>query len=109
MFTLVEERLEEFDSPPIFDEPDDEEYVIYGDKDELLVIRRTLNFNPINDEVWLCNNIFHTCCTSHGKICDVIIDSESCEKMVAETMVQKLPLKIEKTAPTLQAFLVTKG
>jgi hypothetical protein len=109
MFTLIEERLEEFDSPPIFDEPDDEEYVIYGDTDELLVNRRTLNFNPINDEVWLRNNIFHTCCTSHGKICDVIIDSESCEKMVAETMVQKLPLKIEKHLQPYKLSWLQKG
>jgi hypothetical protein len=100
MFTLIEEPLEEeheeFDSSPIFDELVDEENVTYGDIGELLVIRRALNSNLINDEVWLRNNIFHTRCTSHDKVYDVIIDSGSCENAVTETMVQKLPLKTEK-------------
>jgi CTP:phosphocholine cytidylyltransferase-like protein len=80
----------------VFDEATDEEDVIYGDTGEMLVIRRVLNFSPVQDDVWLRNNIFHTRCTSHGKVCDVIIDSGSCENVVSENMVQKLPLKTEK-------------
>jgi hypothetical protein len=91
VFTIVEEPLEEeqinFDSPPIFDEAANEEDVIYGDTSEMLVIRCVLNSNPVQDDVWLRNNIFHTRCTSHGKVCDVIIDSESCENIFSETMV----------------------
>jgi hypothetical protein len=98
VFTIVEEPLEEeladFDSPPIFDETADEEDVIYGDTDEMLVIWRVLNSSLVQDDVWLHNNIFHTRCTSHVKVCDVIIDS--CENVISKTMVQKLPLKTEK-------------
>jgi Retrotransposon gag protein/Zinc knuckle len=100
VFTIIEEPLEEeqayFDSPPIFDEAADEEDVIYGDTGERLVIRRVLNSSPVQDDVWLRNNIFHTRCTSHGKVCDVIIDSGSYENVISEIMVQKLPLKTEK-------------
>jgi hypothetical protein len=83
----LEEEQADFDSPPIFDEAADDENVIYGDTGEILVIRRVLNFSPIQDDVWLRNNIFHTQCTSHGKVCDVIIDSGSCENVISETMI----------------------
>ena len=113
VFTLVEEPIEEehveFDSPPIFDEPREEEDVTYGDMGELLVIRRALNSNPVEDEVWLRNNIFHTRCTSHGKVCDVIIDSGSCENVVSDTMVQKLPLKTEKHPQPYKLSWLQKG
>ncbi|GJR05644.1 putative CCCH-type zinc finger family protein, partial [Tanacetum coccineum] len=55
---------------------------------ELLVIRRALAMDSMEDDVWLRHNIFHTRCTSHGKVCDVIIDSGSCENVVSETMVK---------------------
>ncbi|GJV45608.1 putative reverse transcriptase domain-containing protein [Tanacetum coccineum] len=72
------------------------EDVIYGDTGELLVIRRALAMDSMEDGVWICHNIFHTRCTYHWKVCDVIIDSGSCENVVLETMVKKLSLKIEK-------------
>ena len=99
----------EFDSPPIFDEPLEEEDVTYGDTGELLVIRRALNSNPVEDEVWFRNNIFHTRCTSHGKVCDVIIDSGSCENVVSNTMVQKLPFKTEKHPQPYKLSWLQKG
>ncbi|GJT24110.1 reverse transcriptase domain-containing protein, partial [Tanacetum coccineum] len=92
----IEEEYQEFDLPPVFDEPLEQEDVIYGDTGELLVIQRALAANSTEDSMWLRNNIFHTRCTSHEKVCDVIIDSESCENVVSETMVKKLSLKTEK-------------
>ena len=43
------------------------------------MVRRALNAVPSKDESWLRNNIFHTKCTSGGKVCNVIIDGGSCE------------------------------
>ncbi|GKB65049.1 putative nucleotidyltransferase, ribonuclease H [Tanacetum coccineum] len=113
VFTLVEEHIEEeyqeFDSPPVFDEPLEQEDVIYGDTGELLVIRRALAADSTEDGVWLRNNIFHTRCTSHGKVCDVIIDSGSCENVVSETMVKKLSLKTEKHPRPYKLSWLQKG
>jgi hypothetical protein len=38
-----------FNSPPIFDEPTEDEDAIYGDTGAMLVIRHALNFSPIQD------------------------------------------------------------
>ncbi|GJY57309.1 putative nucleotidyltransferase, ribonuclease H [Tanacetum coccineum] len=113
VFTLVEEPIEEeyqeFDSPPIFDEPLEQEDVIYGDTGELLVIRRALVADSTEDSVWLRHNIFHTWCTSHGKVCDVIIDNRSCENVVSKTMVKKLSLKTEKHPRSYKLLWLQKG
>lgn len=39
--------------------------------------------------------IFHTNCTSHGKVCDAIIDDGSCEDVVATILVENLKLTTE--------------
>jgi len=44
------------------------------------------------EENWLRKNIFHTRCTTAGKVCDVIIDSGSCENVVSNYMVEKLEM-----------------
>jgi hypothetical protein len=106
---MSEEEQAYFDCPPVFDEAADEEDVIYGDTGEMLVVRRVLNSSPVQDDVWLRNNIFHTRCSSHGKVCDVIIDSESCENVISEIMVQKLPLKTEKHPKPYKLSWLEKG
>nr|GEV83728.1 hypothetical protein [Tanacetum cinerariifolium] len=93
----------------VFDEPSEHEDVIYGDTRELLVIQRALAMDSIEDDVWLRHNIFHTRCTSLGKVCDVIIDSESCENVVSETMVKKLSLKTEKHPRPYKLSWLQKG
>nr|XP_028965045.1 uncharacterized protein LOC114827423 [Malus domestica] len=77
-----------FDEAPRFDEE-----ITYGDKGESLVIRRSLNVAYVEEDNWLRNDIFHTRCTSHGKVCNVIIDGGSCEKVIVAIMVEKLNLK----------------
>ncbi|GJW48264.1 putative nucleotidyltransferase, ribonuclease H [Tanacetum coccineum] len=113
VFTLVEEPIEEeyqeFDSPPVFDEPLEQEDVIYGDTGELLVIQRAFAADSIEDSVWLRHNIFHTRCTSYGKVWDVIIDNGSCENVVFETMVKKLSLKTEKHPRLYKLSWLQKG
>ncbi|GJS80981.1 putative reverse transcriptase domain-containing protein [Tanacetum coccineum] len=85
----------------VFDEPCEQEDVIYGDIGELLVIRRPLAMDSMEDGVWLHHNIFHTRCTFHGKVCDVITDSRSCENVVSETMVKNEAFKNSKVAYAL--------
>ena len=75
--------------PTVYDEE-----VIYVDQGESLVVQRSLKVDYAEDE-WLRNNIFHTRCTSYGKVCDVIINGGSCVNVVAATMVEKLKLELK--------------
>lgn len=72
----------------MYDEEMGEEEVTYGDKGETLVVQRVVSATPVKNEEWRGNNIFHTWCTSHGKVCNVIIDGDSCENVVSTTMVR---------------------
>jgi hypothetical protein len=58
------------------DEPVDEESeedLTYADQGESVVIRRILKSTYAKED-WFRDNIFHTKCTSNGKVCNVIID-----------------------------------
>lgn len=55
----------------------------------------SLNATNVEDESWLRNNVFHTKCTSHNKMCNGIIDGGICENVEATTMVEKQKLKTE--------------
>nr|GEW80356.1 RNA-directed DNA polymerase [Tanacetum cinerariifolium] len=99
VFTMVEENVEDqYDIPLTFNEPQEDEHedITYEDTCELLVIQRALHVESNRDKAWLRHNIFHTRCTLNRKVCDVVIDSGSCENVVSESMVKKLPLKTEK-------------
>ncbi|PWA82789.1 reverse transcriptase domain-containing protein [Artemisia annua] len=51
--------------------------VVYADRGEALVTQRVLNIavsQSIDNNSWLCNNIFRTKCTSKVKLCNKIID-----------------------------------
>ena len=48
-----------------------------------------------NEDSWLRDALFHTCCTSHGKVCTMFIDSGSFTNGVSEEKVTKLGFKIE--------------
>ena len=93
MVSLVEEDMEMEDEDDFSPETNEhvavEEEITYADRGEALVVQRSLKVTYVEDE-WLWNNIFHTRCTSHGKVCNVIIDGGSCENVVAATMVEKL-------------------
>ena len=73
-------------------EPTYDEEFTPADHGESLVIRRSLHAQSVKEEPWLRHNIFHTRCTTTGKVCDVIIDSGSCENVVSNYMVEKLKL-----------------
>uniref|UniRef100_A0A2N9GVR3 Retrotransposon gag domain-containing protein n=1 Tax=Fagus sylvatica TaxID=28930 RepID=A0A2N9GVR3_FAGSY len=86
----------------------EEEEITYADRGEALVVQRSLKVTYVEDE-WLRNNIFHTRCTSHGKVCNVIIDGGSCENVVAATMVEKLKLKTEDHPEPYKLQWLRKG
>ena len=46
---------------------------------------------------WRRNDIFNTRCSSHGRLCNVIIDGGSCENLVSKEMVKKLYWKCYHT------------
>jgi hypothetical protein len=68
IISLVEEELEDNAEEQV--EEESEEELTYADQGESLVIRRLLRSTYAEDD-WLQNNIFHTKCTSNGKVCDV--------------------------------------
>jgi len=64
---------------------------------ESLVIRRTLQVQVNEDESnQQIENIFHTRCYVQSKVCDLIIDSESCVNVYSTTLVSKLKLSTVK-------------
>ncbi|XP_065017690.1 transposon Tf2-1 polyprotein [Musa acuminata AAA Group] len=93
--TLVEDHSDggedETDNEPKYD--DDEEEITYADHGLSIVLQRSLQVSYVaDDESWVRKNVFHTKCTSLGKVCLVIIDSGSFENVVSLEMVQKLKL-----------------
>ncbi|XP_031375447.1 uncharacterized protein LOC116189849 [Punica granatum] len=111
IISLVEEANDE----PVYDTYDDEENeveqekVTYGDQGKTLVVQRILKSAHVEDDKWLPHNIFHTRCTSHGKVCTVIIDSGSCENVISTTMVEKLHLKVEPHPDPYKLSWLKKG
>ena len=86
-----EEELE--DEPKIVSESDEEvEHALDG---ELLVVKRSLSIQSIDDEQQR-ENIFHTRCQVQGKLCSVIIDGGSCTNVASTLMVEKLNLPTTK-------------
>lgn len=63
----------------------------------------------MQEDNWLRNNIFHTRCTSLGKVSNVIIDGGSCENVVATTMVEKLNLKMMEHPQPYKLSWLQKG
>ncbi|XP_031387093.1 uncharacterized protein LOC116200384 [Punica granatum] len=111
IISLVEETNDE----PVYDTYDDEENeveqeeVTYGDQGKALVVLRILKSAHVEDDKWLRHNIFHTRCTSHGKVYMVIIDSGSYENVISTTMVEKLHLKVEPHPDPYKLSWLKKG
>lgn len=88
-----------YDSPPIFDidpsEPLPEEYVL-GDTGPCLVLRRScLAPKAANDSEVQRTHIFESTCTIGGKVYRFIINSGSCENVLAADAIEKLNLATE--------------
>ncbi|XP_056855766.1 uncharacterized protein LOC130505190 [Raphanus sativus] len=78
----------------------EEERVELPTRGELLVTRRTLNLQAKTDGDEQRENLFHTRCMVHGKVCSLVIDGGSCTNVASETMVEKLGLKVIKRPTT---------
>ncbi|XP_039063789.1 uncharacterized protein LOC120208638 [Hibiscus syriacus] len=89
-----ESDYDEQDTPLANDDEDDEQVHTYA-VGEALVVKRSLNAQPIRDEQQ-CKNIIHTRCLVNDKVCVVIIDSGSCTNVASTVMVDKLGLKMTK-------------
>ena len=97
--TNVAEGLneEEYEECYESEEFEGEELVVLEDEGEQVncVVQRELLSprEPLNSQR---HNIFRTRCTIKGKVCDVIIDSGSCENIVSKALVKTLELTTEK-------------
>ncbi|KAJ0589753.1 putative nucleotidyltransferase, Ribonuclease H [Helianthus annuus] len=111
LVTFTEDTLPIYDTDPN-EEADTHDVIVYPDKGEALITQRVLNAAPVpplDDTLWLRNNIFRTKCTSKGKVCTIIIDGGSCENMVAMSMVEKLGLQVEPHPDPYQLTWLKKG
>ena len=86
---------EEEEVPPLEDDSDCE----YAVKGEVLVIRRALSAQTVEEEdghVEQRENIFHTRCLVKEKVCSMIIDGGSCVNVASILLVEKLGLPTMK-------------
>lgn len=61
----------------------------------LLVVRRTCLAPKVLDAPSQRNTLFQYRCTINGRICNLIIDSGSCENVIAKVVVSKLNLHVQ--------------
>ena len=89
--------------------------LIGGDEEEeeeglVLVMKKTLLTPRKEDEnEWLRGNIFHSTCSILGKVCNLVIDGGSCEKVVSQEAVDKLGLKTEEHPHPYNLSWLKKG
>jgi hypothetical protein len=76
----------------------------------MFMVRRVC-FTPrkAEDEDDQRHNLFHSRCTIGGKVCQLVIDSGSCENVVAEEVVDKLALEMEKHPKPYRLEWLKKG
>ncbi|KAM0976371.1 hypothetical protein FF1_019350 [Malus domestica] len=102
--------LKEDETPPVYDEyKENDKDITWNDHGEALVVQRRMTTAHVEDDDWLRHNIFRTKCTTNGKICNLIIDSGSCENVVSQDMVNKLKLKTKKCHIPYKLAWLQKG
>ncbi|XP_040942305.1 uncharacterized protein [Gossypium hirsutum] len=74
------------------EEEDELEYAVDG---EILVIKRSLSLQSVENEQQR-ENIFYTRCHVQGKVCSLIVDGGSCTNVASTLMVEKLGLPTSK-------------
>ena len=75
----------------------------------MLVIQRSFHSDIQKEEPWQRDALFNTRCTSHGKVCSVIVDSGSRTNIAFEEMVTKLGLKTEKHPKPYNIYWLQDG
>lgn len=112
LVTFVDEPKYDDDGGEAEEPTQGEPEIVYPDRGESLVVQHVLSVvidKTRDDTLWLRHNIFRTKCTAKGKVCSIIIDDGSCEKMVATTMVEKLGLLVENHPEPYQLTWLKKG
>ncbi|KAL4363669.1 hypothetical protein GQ457_04G020080 [Hibiscus cannabinus] len=73
------------------EQKNDEDDIKFTTNGEILVVKRSLNIQPSQDDQQ-CENIFHMRFHVNDKVCIVIIDAGSCTNVASTLMVEKLGL-----------------
>ena len=69
------------------------------EEDQLSCVVQRILLTPTADCIPQRNYLFRTRCTINGKVCQVIIDSDSSKNLVSKKFVTALNLKIEPPNP----------
>ncbi|PKU80605.1 hypothetical protein MA16_Dca011729 [Dendrobium catenatum] len=109
---LMEERDQEAQESfePEVNDPDDGQpstTIIPPDEGPLLVLRRLLNSHK--EEPMQRHNIFRTRCTVDGRVCQLIIDSGSCENVASTVLIERLNLPTEDHPSPYKLAWIQKG
>lgn len=84
----TEEEASEEELPLVSDDGE------LAEEGELLVARRILSAQMVEEEDDQRENLFHTRCQVQGKVCSVIIDGGSCSNVASTELVEKLGLPV---------------
>ncbi|KAI3453490.1 hypothetical protein Pfo_010153 [Paulownia fortunei] len=84
-----DEQEDEVDDMPPLEDAYEGQYAVEG---ESLVVRRALSAQVKEEKNNQRENLFHTRCFVHSKVCSVIIDSGICTNIASTMLVEKLAL-----------------
>ncbi|XP_028556775.1 uncharacterized protein LOC114581220 [Dendrobium catenatum] len=112
VITLMEEQdqeVEEVTEPEVNnqDEFKTATTIIPPDDGPLLVLRRLLNSHK--KEPLQRHSLFKTRCTVNGRVCQLIIDSGSCENVASTTLIERLNLPTEEHLNPYKLSWIQKG
>jgi len=88
---MSKEEEEREDNLACLKEEEPEEVIEVADEGEMLMIKRVMSGHKEEAEEQR-ENIFHSRCTVHNKVCSLIIDGGSCANVASSNMVEKLGL-----------------
>ncbi|GKB63485.1 putative reverse transcriptase domain-containing protein [Tanacetum coccineum] len=100
---------DDYEEPLVFDDDQYEEEIVSGDVGVNLMVRRSCLTPKVVGDDWLKHNIFQSTCTILGKVCTFVVDTGSCNNLIAKEEVQKLGLKTENRPKHYKLQWLKKG